>query len=94
MTEDSTPEVEAVNDLALTNQRRIQTMAAVGINIQGMREGYQTRLLEHLVGADLPKVRAAHELWVAEQLDAAEKEVARRKLQMPAGGFPLGGIKH
>ena len=86
--------IKALNDLKAKNVERIRTLQQRGVALQGLAEGYRTRLLEAIAGDQLPEIQLAHELWVADQLDNAEIAVARQSL---TGGiaqqFP-GWIKH
>jgi hypothetical protein len=69
-----------LDELKLSNGRRLTALALKGHGVQGLLEGYHTRLLEHLVGDALPEVQAAHELWTAEQLDKVEKMIREQSL--------------
>jgi hypothetical protein len=71
---------DAVVELTNNNARRLTTLQRQGIMIQGLREGYWTRMLEYLCGEDLGEVRRLHELWVADEIDKAEQAVTRSKL--------------
>jgi hypothetical protein len=74
-----------LSELKVNNARRLASLATQGVAITGLREGYWTRMLEHLCGEDLPDVQAKHELWVAAEIDKAESAVTRQRL--------LGGVQ-
>lgn len=67
-------------ELQVENQRRLANLARQGTAVQGLEIAYVTRLLEHLVGDELPEVVHKHEVHVSNQLDNIENQVARAKL--------------
>jgi hypothetical protein len=54
---------------------------------------YSQMLLEHLVGEDVPIVKARHAVWVSTQLDAIEQQKARALLLNGVQGPQKAGLQ-
>ena len=73
-------------EISKSNHERLGRLAAMGVQIGGINEGYLGRLLEHLVGPEATqRLKIEQQLWVAEQLDGHEKAI--RAAQLTSGIF-------
>lgn len=78
-------------DLSQECDRRVNTLIAEGIILQGLDQHYVNMMLEQLLGErGLDMAREKHLLWVKEQLDLAEPKIRQAKLEQMFAAPPQG----